>query len=746
MNRHPNRNRQFFYSRHPAAGFTLTEMLVSIVTFAVLMTGLVSVLLISTNTLKLTNGMAAKTSMGMRLLSRVNGELVFAKKFQSRTSTAIEFTTSDRDGDAVDEIIRIEYLGLPENKIVKSTYYTLSSRKVVETLATEVTGFDFGFETHSEPIDAAIQERAGIEKLLFARDLALDDLSGALLDSPIVPDTSDLESLTGSPEMGPMATGSGRSLNDPGLGKISLLVVSDSVSLVTHELAIKNKMESLGVVVRLINQSASQTEFDTEQGLCDLIYVPYTVDAATLGSKVRDSELGIVTESVDFAEILGLGQASVELLKGPFVNCQHDATPLVAGEVAGALRIFDSQNQVSALEGEAESLSPHLRVVAGNEQHVTMAYLEKGDEEYLTDSSPEQSYGYTEEFASVGNSANWHHVGTQVSVTERFSASSISVLNTRSLASVLRFGIYSDDAGKPGVLLGETGYRAEGISFSGSWTTLELKESLLLEPGEYWIVASVFGSVKFHYEAGGMARVCFSEKSVFTGMMSSWQTGDSSFDSKLSMYITGNEAGDSPGRRVLVPWSGDGVDVNELSEHGNLVFSKVLQWAATEKNDADESNHEVRLGHSVCQYLIPTFEPSDTKWSISRVSIFLQPLQSDQTINLRVSLYLADTDNSLTGSPLATSDWIPVNQFAGEHFRWWTVPLTEVPELTITQGVCLVVETDSETAGIKLGVDRNTVEAHAKFSVSTDSGSTWNLSASSENMRFYVFGKTISNQ
>lgn len=730
------------------AGFTLPELMASIFAFGILLTGLLSVLTVAIQTMNLNNGSSALQSKSFRTLAAIDGDLILAKQFFVRNDSVIEFSTDDRDGDGNDEIVRYEYFSSPRNEITKSIYYSATASLVEEVVATDVT--EFKFETTSKVVATTepVQARLGLEKLLFSFDLALDDLVGNS-PSPSPIDSSG-DSPVASPSSSPSPSTGGPAVNMDVADALSnaktiLLVVQDTASLTRHESSVKTLLESLNCVVRTINDAASQTDFDTEFPLCDMIYVPNIIDVA-VAEKFRNTTIGVLSESNGVCERLGLGEASGNGVDGSYLELRQDSNALTDGNVNGAVPLFNSAQNINTLSGSTDALSEHIHIIGQTGDQVTNAYLESGNKAFLSALSPLEVYGYEDVYANQSIGMGWNHVGTRITVTDSAIANSISLYTRFSDSSVVRFGIYSDANGDPGSLLAHTnsGY---SNAFSARWISMDLQSPTHLDPGTYWIVASVYGSVHFYFESGGSTRTCYSGTSVWDGMMSQWGSyQDYSYSTKLSMNLSCNVEENVAGRRMFVPWGGPSVDLDELTDAGRSIFSKAIQWCATPLSSANESPQAISSQNTISQYVLPEFDSSESEWCATRISLFVKPIHSDSSGNLRVSIYEPNDAQKPSDKLLSQSGWIPISQISGDHFRWFNLPIDPLPPQSHTTGLCIQIETDSTISGIEIAAEKNTALSNASLFQSADGGSSYNASSTSENAKIYIFGRTLSSK
>jgi len=96
--------------RHP--GYTLVELIISMISATLLMAGLASCLFLAIRSFDGTTT-AAATTRAADVHSDILVDLKHATGFVSRSSSAVSFTVPDRDGDLDDETITWQWTGLP---------------------------------------------------------------------------------------------------------------------------------------------------------------------------------------------------------------------------------------------------------------------------------------------------------------------------------------------------------------------------------------------------------------------------------------------------------------------------------------------------------------------------------------------------------------------------------------------------------------------------------------------------------
>jgi hypothetical protein len=128
------------------SAYTLIELVSSIAATSILMAGMGSVLFVAARSTD------DSTTSAMQIVAsatahEVLSDLQFAKSFVQRSSTAVEFSVADRDGDLSDETIRYAWSGTPGDPLTRQ----YNSQTVVDYLD-DVHAF--GYTDHVETVTA----------------------------------------------------------------------------------------------------------------------------------------------------------------------------------------------------------------------------------------------------------------------------------------------------------------------------------------------------------------------------------------------------------------------------------------------------------------------------------------------------------------------------------------------------------------------------------------------------------------
>lgn len=137
-------NHQRHNSNPSRSGHTLIELVTATVSSAMLLAGLGSVMMIAN---QVANTPAASTDrvVASTVVNQLANDLRYATFFVTRTTRALEFVVSDRDGDGAAERIRYEWSGVPGAPLQKTT----NGGTPISVVAA-VQDFALGYVTASE--------------------------------------------------------------------------------------------------------------------------------------------------------------------------------------------------------------------------------------------------------------------------------------------------------------------------------------------------------------------------------------------------------------------------------------------------------------------------------------------------------------------------------------------------------------------------------------------------------------------
>jgi len=122
-------------------GFTLAELVVSMVVMSILMVGLGSAILIASHALPDGERPATRIVQSASVAGQIVEELRSAIWIREHTATSVEFAVPDRDGDGNAERIRYAWSGTSGDPLTRQ----YNGGKVVDVLD-DVNVFDLGYD------------------------------------------------------------------------------------------------------------------------------------------------------------------------------------------------------------------------------------------------------------------------------------------------------------------------------------------------------------------------------------------------------------------------------------------------------------------------------------------------------------------------------------------------------------------------------------------------------------------------
>ena len=129
-----------------------------------------------------------------------------------------------------------------------------------------------------------------------------------------------------------------------------LLVVPDPSALSADDVARRTLIESWGYAVSLIDDSATQAQYDAAAAANDVVFVSSEVVAANLGTKLKAATIGVVNENRDLHNIFGFSTLRIQVVENPLMKTDlvHYITSPFSG---GPITLFSSVQPIGAAVG-----------------------------------------------------------------------------------------------------------------------------------------------------------------------------------------------------------------------------------------------------------------------------------------------------------------------------------------------------------------------------------------------------------
>lgn len=126
-----------------------------------------------------------------------------------------------------------------------------------------------------------------------------------------------------------------------------LFVVANPASLTAGESARKTQFESWGYTVTLIDDGASQATYNAAVAGKNVAYIPVSVAAASVGTKLKSTTIGVVNEHAELADEFGIASSSISIESRDYLAIQNNTHYITYGLSLADLTITTStQNLV----------------------------------------------------------------------------------------------------------------------------------------------------------------------------------------------------------------------------------------------------------------------------------------------------------------------------------------------------------------------------------------------------------------
>jgi hypothetical protein len=403
-----------------------------------------------------------------------------------------------------------------------------------------------------------------------------------------------------------------------------LMVVINPTTLVAEDQQAKDLFESWGYTVSVISESANQSSYDAAVAVNDVVFISETVNSNSVGTKLQNAPVGVVSQDGDYNSDLGLATGST-----PKVGTDIDIT----STDHYITRVFP--------------VGPLPIYAAGMEQLVTTGAF-TADQQTLAEIGGDASLVVLDKGAAMegGGSAKGRRVILPLGTRYRFNWDYLNANGRLLVQRALEWGIGTDKVSSANLLL--------VVVNPSSLTTQETAKKILFESWGYTVnlidesdnqpnfdaavavndvvyitedVASGSVNTKLVNAAIGVVTEEDNLSDEF-GMAASiaWESGTqveindnshyitSPFSLGLLTFLTANESlayvtgaqsphlgklasstsgygvvtleagdamfggGSAAGRRAQLPWGGDNFDVNHLNADGLTILQRALEW------------------------------------------------------------------------------------------------------------------------------------------------------------------------
>jgi len=159
------------------------------------------------------------------------------------------------------------------------------------------------------------------------------------------------------------------SMAPQGSGNI-LMVVVNPTTLVPSDEAKKSLFESWGYIVSVISESANQASYDTAVAVNDVVFISETVNSNSVGTKLADAPIGVVSQDGDYNDDLGFSSSNnwtVDTSIDVTDNSHYITAPFAIGPLeiyaSGMEQLTVNGSEAAGLQTLAESSGKGALVV-----------------------------------------------------------------------------------------------------------------------------------------------------------------------------------------------------------------------------------------------------------------------------------------------------------------------------------------------------------------------------------------------
>jgi len=404
-----------------------------------------------------------------------------------------------------------------------------------------------------------------------------------------------------------------------------LMVVINPTTLVAEDQQAKDLFESWGYTVSLLSESANQSSYDAAVAVNDVVFISETVNSNSVGTKLQNAPIGVVSQDGDYNPDLGLATGStlkigtdIDITStdhyitrvfplGPLPIYAASMEQLVTSgaltadqqtlaEIGGdaSLLVLDKGN---AMEGGGNAVGRRVILPLGTRYRFNWDYL-NANGRVLVQRSLEWGIGVdkvssanlllvvvnpssltTQETAKKTLFESWGYAVNLIDESDNQTDFDAAVavndvvyitedvtsgsVNTKLVNAAI--GVVTEEAN----LSDEFGF-STGINW-GSATDLKIENThYITQP----LVAGIVTILTATESLAGLVGPFGPDIEVIGGSvagsgLATLEPGDS---------ILGGGA--AAGRRVFLPWGGDDFNVNHLNADGLTILQRSLEWGA----------------------------------------------------------------------------------------------------------------------------------------------------------------------
>jgi Tfp pilus assembly protein PilX len=410
-----------------------------------------------------------------------------------------------------------------------------------------------------------------------------------------------------------------------------LMVVVNPTTLVAEDQKAKDLFESWGYTVSVISESANQSTYDSLIALNDVVFISETVNSNSVGTKLVNAPIGVVSQDGDYNPDLGLAPGASLKIGGDIdiVSTDHYITQPFA---VGTHRIYTADMEQAIVSG---SLTADQQLLAENAGDGSLVVLDRGDAmegggtaagrrvilplgtryrfdwDYLNANGRllvqrALAWGANADKTSKGNVLlvvvnpgsltvqedakkalieGWDY--TVNLIDESDSQANFDALIAANDVAYIPLDITSSNLGTKlrdaaiGVV-NEEGEQVDELGISQDKLFKSRHEIDVIDNTHYITQPFATGLLTFTSSDQSVHMLASNQAPGLLTLAESFNTG-SIWEPSLAVIETGDDlwgGGTAAGRRVQLPWGGGTFDINQLTDDGRTIMQRALEWGA----------------------------------------------------------------------------------------------------------------------------------------------------------------------
>ncbi len=370
--------------------FTLVEMMATMTVLSIVAVGVGTTMVIASRAVDDGTAVNSQIPRARDIADVIVADLNDALTITEHTDKSIAFTVPDRNDDDVVETIRYAWDGKKSGKLTRE--YNGSAAM---NIASDVFRFDLTYLTRTvkpppraccNPDGTCTDEspddctsNGGLAKGRNTECASTDCIGACCMDNGSCVDTTELQCTIISDNW---YRGDGsRCADTPCPDALKVLFVTKSDTVDPSESEYVAKFDAWGFVTTMIEDDATQGDYDAAVADHEVVYIPGNIDDGELGTKLRDAAIGVVIGDKDLSDNFGTSEKDNESdeLQINVTNNTHYITETFS---TGSLTVATIKKKMVYHEPELASDTTTLATKIDDANKIMLLVIDQGDTLY----------------------------------------------------------------------------------------------------------------------------------------------------------------------------------------------------------------------------------------------------------------------------------------------------------------------------------------------------------------------------